>query len=269
MLTIILLSLSFLLGVLALIITFSIISISFTFWRISCFVPRLQNSELVLRKTGIASLVIYILFNNLMLQAADGHFTRLGKKALSQLPGNFSCYEKTNIYVFGIIMGVGGFLAGYPEVAKEHLLLYLPGKEERSWKSCFALKSAKIQKPVRQFIRKLNILDASIHEFQMEPKRIVFHYHQDPYRFALALNPTQITAQAKRNTRQPGNWDIKVKCTMKIAYPREAIIRVPLPWTKQSFSVYEGMFWVLQQSHWLFPYQAHWLCELKSQDYRD
>ncbi len=265
-LTIILLSISFLFGVIALIITFSIILIFFILWRINRFIPRLQNRESVLRKIYIASLVIYILCPNLMLQAAIGHFTRLGKKALSQPPGNFSCYEKTNIYFFGIIMGVGGFLAGYPEVAKEHLLLYLPGKEERSWNSCFALKSAKIQKPVRKFIRKLNILDASIREFHMEPEIVVFHYNQDPYRFALALNPAQITAHAKRNTQQPGKWDINVKCTVKIAYPREAIIRVPLPGIKQSFPVYEGMFWVLQQKHWLFPYQAHWLCELKNHD---
>ncbi|MCK5219562.1 hypothetical protein KAR10_08570, partial [bacterium] len=60
-LTIILLSISFLFGVIALIIAFSIILIFFILWRINRFIPRLQNRESVLRKIYIASLVIYIL----------------------------------------------------------------------------------------------------------------------------------------------------------------------------------------------------------------
>jgi hypothetical protein len=147
--------------------------------------------------------------------------------------------EKLSIYGLNLSIGIVAFPV-YPEVAKETLLLCIPERgNNRTFKSDFFLKSAKIREAIAN---KRNRVSWSKNEFVTGIKES---------RYALALNPCTL-----RVTEREDYTEYEV--TVNVEYARNfpvVLIGWPLKITLQ-----EGLFWYLQEINWLHPYKASWIC---------
>jgi hypothetical protein len=145
--------------------------------------------------------------------------------------------EKMNVYGLNIIISLGAY-PFYPEVAKESFLLIFPTKNnERTFESCFFMKSEKIK---MAFQNKKNFVTWS------EADYLRFNHES---RAALALNPCKLEKVKNGNS-------IVYKAKVKVSYPYKSHTQV-LP----GIFIDEGLFHYLQKVGWLHPYTAVWICE--------
>jgi hypothetical protein len=225
---------------------------------------RVRRTQLAV---AAAALAFFLVFPHIPLGEFRSRLDRLNLLMESLQGRELSWQDKTSIYSLGILMGAGGFAFGYPEVAREHLLLYLPGPRLRIWKSDFPMGAAAIRRTLKPFAQGLTTLSPGDSEATLSPKVVTFRYGRDPLRYALALNPAAVTATARR---RPGSdvWTLQVRADVKVAYAERGRVVLPLPFSPRSLPIAEGMFWRLQQAGWLFPYTARWEWELFSDDPR-
>jgi hypothetical protein len=199
----------------------------------------------------------------LFIREMQARIDSLSEKLESQGPDSFTTGEKGSLYGLGLAMSAGGLIF-YPEVAREQFLLQWKGLPRREWRSDFAMRSEKIRLPLRDFEVQLRKLDPSVGEFSMKAKRIAFVYGRDPARVTLALNPCLLEANARRDGP---DWKIEASATVPVHYPQRA--RVPLfSFAGRTLWMEEGLFWMLQQKGWFFPYEARWNWDLKDLDPR-
>jgi hypothetical protein len=161
----------------------------------------------------------------------------------------FSWFNKVEIYTAYVLMNVLGSPFA-PEMAKEGLYMLLPSSkgEEMTFESDFFLESRFIQ----------NALDN-----YSEPVRLAwlpsdYLLGNSESRIALALNTGTLSIE-----------DGKVKVSVPCTWPQHSDYR-DHSWTTPLVSipglpeirVQEGLFWVLEQEGWIYPYTAVWEADL-------
>jgi hypothetical protein len=161
----------------------------------------------------------------------------------------FSWFNKVEIYTAYVLMNVLGAPL-YPEIAKEGSLMLLPSSEGKvkTFESDFFLESKFIQNALANY---------------SEPVRLAwppsaYLWGNPEARIALALNTGTLHVE-------DGKIRISVPCT----WPKESDYR-DHSWTTPLVSVpglpeirvQEGLFWILEQEGWIYPYTAVWEADL-------
>lgn len=183
-------------------------------------------------------------------------FVIVGVYRLNQLnqtplhPDNFSVINKVEIYTLGLIMS-GLAYPLYPEVAREHLMLY------RS----FDGKPKVIED---DFFLESRIVRDALEKSQKSGSEVRLYWHMSAYnlsfdhekywesRVALALNGGWISFQ---------NGMIRVR--VPIAYPKRAFAPlITLP-GYGTLGVQEGLFNILQQVGWYHTGEVYWIAKPK------
>lgn len=181
----------------------------------------------------------------------------LNEKLISKGPYSFSFSEKVSIYLLGFHMCLFG-MPIYPEIAKEQFLLQFPGPKNRVFHSSFAMKSEKIKEVVSDYSKTLMMTTSNKERHILVSKRIIFNYTTDNKRVVLALNPCYISGEAKK---EGGIWELSMQAKVNVLYPQKS--RIPLfSILRKTFYIEEGLFWMLQQNGWFFPYTAIWKWEV-------
>ena len=153
----------------------------------------------------------------------------------------FSWFNKVEIYTAYVLMNALGAPL-YPEIAKEASLMLLPSSEgqEMTFESDFFLESRFIQ----------NALDN-----YSEPVRLAW----PPNSYGLGNAETRIALALNTGTLhvEDGKAKVSVPCT----WPKQSLVNVGLPGLLD-IRVQEGLFWILEQEGWIYPYTAVWEADL-------
>ena len=153
----------------------------------------------------------------------------------------FSWFNKVEIYTAYVLMNALGAPL-YPEIAKEASLMLLPSSKgkEMTFESDFFLESRFIQ----------NALDN-----YSEPVRLAW----PPNSYGLGNAETRIALALNTGTLhvEDGRAKVSVPCT----WPKQSLVNVGLPGLLD-IRVQEGLFWILEQEGWIYPYTAVWEADL-------
>lgn len=215
----------------------------------------------------LIGIILLITTFHVPVEEVNNRISILAKKPRTKRSlSSFSVRDKVGIYGLNLMMGIFAFPI-YPEVSRETLMLVFPSHESgiRTFKSDFALKSQKIKNVIKNFRNDL-IFRQSENELNAR-KRISwtvsdYTLGSKEARYALALNPSNVSLQA---LKKDSFWIINVSIKVKISYPQSCYVTLL---SKPALKVEEGLFWVLQQEGWLFPYTAEWKFAINSDDDR-
>jgi len=172
--------------------------------------------------------------------------------------------EKASIYSFASVITVGGLLHGYPEVSKEQAYMLWRGTNKRSFKSDFAMEAPEIRRAAIKFAKRVR--NKKNKTFIMPPRHISLKYGKTPYRVILALNPPTMSAKAIYNKNKK-DWKIAYKITVPVKYSKNYRNRIPT--ALGTIVIYQKIFWALQQTGWLHPYDAEWSWNVMAKDLAD
>lgn len=150
-------------------------------------------------------------------------------------PENFSTYNAVEIYTLGVVMSALAYPV-YPEIAKEHMALYVKNKEEKH--SCFFMQSAYVRKKIANYI-----------------KPTMLSWHSSSYMFG---NPEARVSLALNGAMLFKSGNV-VWVDVPIKYPRNSLVKL-LPFIE----VQEGLFWILQQKRWYHTGTVRWICALNN-----
>ena len=153
----------------------------------------------------------------------------------------FSWFNKVEIYTAYVLMNALGAPL-YPEIAKEASLMLLPSSKDKemTFESDFFLKSEFIQNKLDNY---------------SEPVRLAW----PPNSYRLGGSETRIALALNTGTLhvEDGKAKVSVPCT----WPKQSLVNVGLPGFLD-IRVQEGLFWVLEQEGWIYPYTAVWEADL-------
>ena len=153
----------------------------------------------------------------------------------------FSWFNKVEIYTVYVLMNVLGAPL-YPEIAKEGSLMLLPSSEGQvmTFESDFFLESEFIQNKLDNY---------------SEPVRLAW----PPNSYRLGSSETRIALALNTGTLhvEDGKAKVSVPCT----WPKQSLVNVGLPGLLD-IRVQEGLFWILEQEGWIYPYTAVWEADL-------
>ena len=153
----------------------------------------------------------------------------------------FSWFNKVEIYTAYVLMNVLGAPL-YPEIAKEASLMLLPSSEGKvkTFESDFFLESKFIQNKLDNYSK---------------PVRLAW----PPNSYGLGNAETRIALALNTGTLhvEDGKAKVSVPCT----WPKQSLVNVGLPGLLD-IRVQEGLFWVLEQEGWIYPYTAVWEADL-------
>lgn len=164
-------------------------------------------------------------------------------------PSAFSWFNKAEVYTLGLLMVAIAYPL-YPEISREHLMLYSPFNGETTViHDDFFLRSLKVQKAVDEAARtgKEVRLWWSNRDYEF---RLDFDKYWES-RVALAFNGGWLRVEGK-----------KVIARIPIKYPKRAFapfFSVPFIGT---FGIQEGLFWVLQEEGWYHTGEVEWVAEI-------
>ena len=157
----------------------------------------------------------------------------------------FSWFNKVEIYTAYVLMNALGAPL-YPEIAKEASLMLLPSSEgqEMTFESDFFLESKFIQNKLDNYSKPVRLA--------WLPNDYLLGNSES--RIALALNTGTLSIEA-------GKVKVSVPCT----WPQYSDYR-DHSWTTPLVSIQglpeiriqEGLFWILEQEGWIYPYTALW-----------
>jgi hypothetical protein len=194
--------------------------------------------------------------------------TRLLELARRKDAATLTFRDRLGVYGLNAVMGAGGWLAGFPEVAAETLALAWPGAPARSWSSDFAMGSPRVRAVVREALSALPAAPNGT-EVDLPARRVSwpsYGHDEDSMRVALALNsPFWLRGHARRTG---ATWTIQLAGTAAVAYPRRFLLPLGVLRDGQPWGLDEGLFWDLQQAGWLHPYTAEWRWAITSDDPR-
>jgi len=150
------------------------------------------------------------------------------------------------IYTAYVLMNVLGAPL-YPEIAKEASLMLLPSSEGKvkTFESDFFLESKYIQNKLDNYSEPVRLY----WPFDSYVWTDVFKKHTEA-RVALALNTGTLHLE-----------DGKVRISVPCTWPKQGLVNVGLPGLLD-IRVQEGLFWVLEQEGWIYPYTAVWEADL-------
>ena len=161
-------------------------------------------------------------------------------------PDAFSWFNKIEIYTGYLAMTVTGYIL-YPEIAIEMFRMLLPSSEgkELVFESDFFLESKVVKNAVANY---------------SGPVRLVWHFShynlgESEARVALTLNTGTLHIDGDKVF-------VKVPCTWpQYSDHRNHSHKTPLV-RYPEIGVQEGLFWVLEQERWIYPYTAVWVSQL-------
>lgn len=182
-------------------------------------------------------------------------------------PSSFTAVDLFAVYGLNAALAAGGWLVGFPEVAKETLLLTVRADgDARTWRSDFAMRSPKVRAALKHLIE----AEARQGFTGTLPSETVswsaYSPNVDSLRVALALNSPLYLRAASR--KEAGRRWVDVEGSAEIAYPRHALVPLARLGNGDVLKLDEGLFWVLQQRGWLHPYVARWTWSMAVDDPR-
>jgi hypothetical protein len=193
---------------------------------------------------------------------------RLRDKKDQSGASSFSTRDTMGVFGLNVVMGLGGFLAGFPEVASETLSLCKQGPATRTWHSDFAMRSPKVRAELRRFVEFAEHQARSEEQITLPTTRIAWQRYSlssDSARVALALNsPFELGGTARR---EGGQWRLDLVGRARAEYPPRSVLGL-FSIDGEPVEFDEGLFWVLQKRGWLHPYVAEWRWSIQSDDPR-
>ena len=218
-------------------------------------------------KIGVSFLVLPATLGlaPMMVGEVDRRVEELNRRDLKN-PAALSFVDKVGVYGLNIVMAAAAAPL-YPEAAKETFLMCFPPPKDRLrvFHSEFGLGSARLSGKLREWVS--GLAGDTVHVREFGPEFIEWSHEEyrltnPEARYGLALNQTHLKMTA---TRTGNRYRLDVSHLVGIAYPSDAY--VPLI-TRPRLRMQEGLFWVLQQSRWLHPYNAEWRFTIYSDDPR-
>ena len=173
---------------------------------------------------------------------------------LSSKPINldeFSWFNKVEIYGAYVVMNILGAPL-YPEIAKEGLLMLLPSYKDQEvvFQSDFFLESAFIQDKIANYNGPVR-LAWSPNDYLLGSSEA---------RVSLALNTGTLSIEdGKVRVSVPCKWP-QHSDHRDHSWPTPLVVIPGLP----EIRVQEGLFWVLEQEGWIYPYTVVWEADLAS-----
>ena len=233
------------------------------------FIPiRLKNSFWWLYRMAFFIIIIIIVLGTVHVSIGEinnriAHMA--GKPRSKDTLHLFSFRDKLGIYGLNLMMGISAYPI-YPEISMETLLMVLPPPENgiRSFHSNFAINSREVRNVVREFNKTLSFTEDNEVSFQ---RRIYWNIGEytlgsKEARYALALNPADVFLHG---FREDGKWYIDISLKVQCRYPQNSsVVLISSP----ELRIEEGLFWVLQEVGWLYPYTAEWRFGIRSSDRR-
>lgn len=205
---------------------------------------KLKNLERSkIRKWSQKALWGFIILS-LVLALGVYRLDKLNKKPVET--SNFSWVNKVEIYALGAIMSL---LAApiYPEVAREHMMLYTPFDEDpKIINDAFFIRSSLVQNAIKQAKS-----TGQPYRLAWPVKAYQFSFDSEKYqeaRIALALNGGHVRVEAD-----------KIIVRVRIGYPQNSfapLVSIP---SFGVIGVQEGLFWVLQQEKWYHTGHVEWI----------
>lgn len=226
-----------------------------------------KRAWLVRTTVFVIGLVLLVVTIHIPIGEVHNRIKYLASKPRSKNTiSSFSTMDKMGIYGLNLMMGLSAYPI-YPEISKETLMMVFPCPKNsiRTFESDFAINSENVRNIIKEYNKKL-ITGHGGTAVKLK-KRLVWNdstyiFGNREARYALTLNPAVILLTAsKRNSDWLINVSIKVPCR----YPQNNYTTLI---SKPELKVEEGLFWILQQAGWLFPYTAEWKFTIDSDDER-
>lgn len=249
---------------------FSYYSAFLAFLGLLVFIPLKFNNKrywLIRGSTFLIGIVLLITTIHIPIKEINNRiFTLSNKPRNTSSMSSFSVRDKVGIYGLNLMMGIFASPI-YPEISMETLMMVFPAPESgiRTFHSSFAINSHKIRDVIAEFRNDL-VKHEGKKKFNFQ-KRIYWSARDyslggEEARYALALNPCSVSLQA---SKKDSSWIIDAGIKVKCRYPQNAYVTLI---SRPELKVEEGLFWVLQQAGWLFPYTAEWKFTINSDDDR-
>lgn len=209
-----------------------------------------------------------LLFWKTPVREFHGTLQHLKDKKEQNGPSSFSMSDTLGVYGLNVIMALGGFVAGFPEVATETLSLCSQGPPTRIWYSDFAMRSPKVRAEIHKLIEFADNQGKGENPLTLPMTRIAWNGYSmrsDSARVALAVNsPFELGGTAYR---EGAHWRLELIGRARVEYPHRSVLPLfSLDGERIEFD--EGLFWALQKNGWLHPYVAEWRWSIRSNDAR-
>ena len=157
-------------------------------------------------------------------------------------PAEFTWSNKVEIYTGYVAIMVAGYPL-YPEISEEmwHMLFSSSEGKELVFEDGFFLESIVVQKAIENYVGPIRLTWNPSH----------YNLGQSEARVALAFNGGTLYKEGNVIT-------VKVPCAWpQYSNYKDHSEKTPLiSWSE--VSVQEGLFWVLEQERWIYPYTAVW-----------
>jgi len=189
-----------------------------------------------MKKVLIISIVLSVFF-----ALGVNRFDHLATRPMAV--NEFSWFNKVEIYTGYLAMMIVGYPL-YPEISIEMWYMLFPSSEGKEiiFDDDFFIESVVIKKAIANYT---------------EPTRVTWnprHYNlgESEARVALTFNGGTLY-------REDGRVLVKVPCAWpQYSNYRDHSEKTPLVrWPE--ISVQEGLFWVLEEERWIYPYTAVWI----------
>ncbi|WP_224370941.1 hypothetical protein [Hyalangium versicolor] len=166
--------------------------------------------------------------------------------------------ERVQVATLNLAMGLGGYAAGYPEIASETLWMFVPGSPVREWRSDFAMESLLVRQKVRELLEEARRRGSTGAPVKLRRRSVQWTKRdlgRDSLRVALALNsPLYLEAVAYP---QGKGWRLEIRGRAAARYPSRSRTQLGQLFG-QPLVIEEGLFAALQDAGWLHPYEAVW-----------
>jgi len=184
----------------------------------------------------------------------------------AQGPDTLTTRDLAGVWGLNVLMGLGGFVTGLPEVAQETLWMTAAGAEEREWSSDFAMRSPRVRAAVVELVHQAE--QSGVERLELAPEWISwggsYHGSHISLRVALALDELELGGMA---TRVGDRWRLDLRGRVEVSYPRRGrLVLGSVGGT--SVHVDKSLYWALQERGWLHPYHAVWTWTIWADDPR-
>lgn len=219
---------------------------------------RMDLRTVALRGVVLAAIGVALLaWGHVALREFQDSVDDLSRQIRTQGAESLAFEQRAGIYGLNVVMGIGGFAAGYPEAARETLMLAVSGPAVRHWGSDFALRSPRVCRAIQQMIAEAEATDGD--SVQLTERTVSwpqYGFGQDSLRVALALNsPLVLQGTA---SRVGGRWRLDLVGSARVEYPEKGRISLLGNVHGREIALEEGLFHALQDVGWLHPYTARW-----------
>jgi len=175
---------------------------------------------------------------------------QLRVRVLAEHRAHLSTREAAGVWLLNLGMAAGGTLAGFPEVALETALLVFPDEDGvRTFRSAFPRGSYRVAAVVDTWAAACRG-----GRTRFGPAHLPLGYEggHAEWRRSLALSPVTLRGTAS------SDCTLTIEATVPVDYPDRAfLVLAPTPWGP--LGIDEGLFDALEDTGWLFPYEARWV----------